>query len=165
MEERKMKKILEETTERIRRPHGPFWEEKTPAEMTPTEWESLCDGCGRCCLHKLEDADTGEVYYTAVACRLLDLHKCRCRDYENRMERVPDCLQLTPESLAESHWLPRTCAYRLRFEGRPLTWWHPLVSGDRGSVHAAGISIRDRGIPETAVDTTDLEPYILPVGF
>lgn len=144
---------------------GRFWETKTLEEMSPSEWERLCDGCGRCCLHKLEFEDTGEVCYTAVACRLLDLRRCRCRDYEHRMELVDDCLRLSPETLAEADWLPRSCAYRLLFEGRPLPWWHPLVSGDRASVHAAGISVRDRAIHEQYVDTEDLEPYILPVSF
>lgn len=142
-----------------------FWESKSLEEMSPDEWERLCDGCGRCCLHKLEFEDTGEVHYTAVACRLLDLRRCRCRDYENRLERVADCLPLSPETLDEADWLPRTCAYRLRYEGQALPEWHPLVSGKRESVHAAGISIRNRAISESDVDVEDLEPYILPVDF
>lgn len=146
-------------------PDPRFWETKSLDAMTPGEWEQLCDGCGRCCLHKLEDADSGEVWYTSVACRLLDLYHCRCRDYEHRLARVPDCLPLYPDTVANADWLPRTCAYRLLAEGRSLMWWHPLISEDRDTVHHAGISIRDRGLPEDDVDTGDLEPYILPVGF
>ncbi|GIX30899.1 MAG: UPF0260 protein [Porticoccaceae bacterium] len=122
----------------------PFWESKTLSALTHAEWEALCDGCGLCCLVKLEDAETGEVHYTDVACRLLDLDSCRCRDYPHRAKRVPDCLSLTPEVVAECSWLPATCAYRLRREGRALPSWHPLVSGDPDAVHRTGISVRGR---------------------
>ena len=122
----------------------PFWRRKTLAEMTPAEWESLCDGCGRCCLNKLEDEDTGRVYYTDVGCRLLDGDTCRCKDYRRRSELVEDCVRLSPENVADLKWLPPTCAYRLVAHGRDLYWWHPLLSGDRDSVHAAGISVRGR---------------------
>ena len=122
----------------------PFWRRKTLGEMTEAEWESLCDGCGRCCLNKLEDDDTGRIYYTDIGCRLLDAHACRCHDYENRSAQVDDCVRLTADNIGELNWLPPTCAYRLVGEGRDLYWWHPLVSGDPDSVHAAGISVRGR---------------------
>src|SRR5579864_6135031 len=108
----------------------PFWRRKGLADMTSTEWESLCDGCGRCCLNKLEDEDTGRVYYTDVGCRLLDGTTCRCKDYDNRSEAVDDCVRLSPDNVAELDWLPQSCAYRLVANGRDLYWWHPLVSGD-----------------------------------
>lgn len=126
----------------------PFWRTKTLAEMTVDEWESLCDGCGRCCLHKLRHDDTNELSYTNVACRLLDLDTCQCGNYAKRRRFVPDCVQLTPETLHEIDWLPPTCAYRRVAEGKGLAWWHPLVSGDAQTVHAAGISVRGRAISE-----------------
>lgn len=120
----------------------PFWETKTLDEMTREEWESLCDGCGKCCLHKLEDADTLELHFTDVACRLLDRTRCRCSDYVNRARHVPDCLALTAEALPGIDWLPATCAYLLRARGEPLPAWHHLVSGDPESVHRAGRSVQ-----------------------
>ncbi|HLH88413.1 MAG TPA: YcgN family cysteine cluster protein [Xanthobacteraceae bacterium] len=122
----------------------PFWKTKSLAEMTAAEWESLCDGCGRCCLNKLEDEETGKYYYTDVGCRLLDGETCRCRDYPNRLAKVDDCEQLTPDNVAALGWLPLSCAYRLVAEGKDLYWWHPLVSGDPESVHVAGVSVRGR---------------------
>jgi hypothetical protein len=116
--------------------------------MTRAEWESLCDGCGRCCLHKLRHEDTNEVSFTNVACRLLDTESCRCTDYVHRTKRVPDCVTLTPAEVREIDWLPPTCAYRLLAEEKPLAWWHPLVSGDPETVHRAGISVRGRCVSE-----------------
>ncbi len=144
--------------------HGrrPFWQVKTLGEMTPEEWESLCDGCGRCCLIKLEDPDTGTLSYTDVACRLFDPETCRCGNYALRARLVEGCIVLTPERLAEvAAWLPRTCAYRLLHEGRPLPSWHPLVSGDPESVHRAGISLRHRVVPEYEVAEEELEDHVL----
>lgn len=137
----------------------PFWKTKTLGEMTRAEWESLCDGCGRCCLHKLRDEDTGEVAFTNVACRLLNIPSCRCADYENRRKWVPDCVKLTPAKLKKIDWLPPTCAYRLLAEGKELMWWHPLVSGDPGTVHKAGVSVRGRAIRER--DAGPLEDHVV----
>ena len=126
----------------------PFWQTKALSEMTRAEWESLCDGCGRCCLHKLRYEETGDLAFTNVACRLLDLNSCQCGDYAHRRRHVPDCVQLSPKALREIDWLPPTCAYRRVAEGRGLAWWHPLVSGDPETVHTAGISVRGRAISE-----------------
>jgi uncharacterized cysteine cluster protein YcgN (CxxCxxCC family) len=136
----------------------PFWRRKSLREMTREEWESLCDGCAKCCLHKLEDLDTGEVSYTNVACRLLDIGSCRCTNYPERQRLVPDCVFLTPELVDDLGWLPSTCAYRLVAEGQDLRWWHPLISGDPESVHRAGISVRGRVISERRAG--DLEDHI-----
>lgn len=133
-------------------PETQFWRRKTLVEMTTAEWESLCDGCARCCLIKLEDADTGAISYTDIACRLLDLGVCRCTDYGDRARAVPGCVVLSPDRIADLHWMPSTCAYRLIAEGRDLPWWHPLVSGDPETVHRAGISVRDRVVPEDRGD-------------
>ena len=119
----------------------PFWKEKQLCEMSREEWESLCDGCARCCLVKLEDEDTGAIHFTSAACKLLDGDACRCTDYKNRNRRVPDCVALTPDNVGELNWLPKTCAYRLLAEGRSLPWWHPLVSGRPETVIEAGISV------------------------
>ncbi len=140
----------------------PFWETKPLEAMTDAEWESLCDGCGRCCTHKLEDEDTGEVFPTSIACRLLDCQSCLCGDYPNRRRYVPDCLQMTPELARTAPWLPESCAYRRVAEGRGLAWWHHLVSGSRETVHEAGVSVRGRLTPEHAVDPDDLEEYLAP---
>ena len=137
----------------------PFWRRKTLAEMTRGEWESLCDGCAKCCLDKLEDDDTGEISYTEVACRLLDLGTCRCTDYANRKRFVPDCVVLTPRTVARLTWLPSSCAYRLISEGKDLEWWHPLVSGDPETVHRAGVSVRGRAVPEAVAG--DLEDHVV----
>jgi len=137
-----------------------FWEHKQLHELNPDEWERLCDGCGRCCLHKLEDMDTRELYYTRVACKLLDMKSCRCMDYPNRQQKVPDCMSFTPETDAYQ-WLPKSCAYRTLHEGRSLEWWHPLVSGDPESVHRAGISIRGKAVAENRIQPDDIEEYIV----
>ena len=125
-----------------------FWRTTALTDMTQDQWESLCDGCGKCCLHKLQDADTDEVFPTNVACRLLDLGTCKCTDYANRKIKVPDCVQLSPDTAGKLPWLPQTCAYRLLAEGQDLPDWHPLVSGDPETVHTAGISVRGRSISE-----------------
>ena len=122
----------------------PFWQVKTLEDMTREEWESLCDGCARCCLVKLEDADTEEIHFTDVGCTLLDGKTCRCRDYRRRQSRVPDCVKLTPETVRSLSWLPVSCAYRRLAEGRDLAWWHPLVSGTPETVRQAGVSVAGR---------------------
>lgn len=139
----------------------PFWREKTLAEMSTSEWESLCDGCARCCLNKLEDEETGVIEWTAVACRLLDDQSCRCGDYANRRQHVPDCIQLTVKNVTELTWLPPTCAYRLLAEGKDLYWWHPLVSGDPDTVHTAGVSVRNRTVSEELVPLEEWERFIV----
>ena len=121
-----------------------YWETVPLEDMTRAEWEALCDGCGKCCMSKLIDDDTDEIYYTTVACRLFDAGLCRCTDYEHRQEQVPDCVQLTPDNVRTIPWLPRTCAYRLVAEGSPLHGWHPLVCGDPETVHDASMSMRGR---------------------
>ena len=140
-------------------PERPFWRAKRLTEMTPAEWESLCDGCGKCCLNKLEDWDTGEIVHTAVACRLPDLGTCRCGDYAQRRRIVPECVVLTPENVGELRWMPSTCAYRLLAEGRDLPVWHHLVCGDRDAVHRAGVSVLGWAISEDEVDA--LEDHLL----
>lgn len=137
----------------------PFWKRKRLDEMTTGEWESLCDGCAKCCLEKLEDIETGEISYTNVACRLLDLDSCRCRNYAERNRFVPDCVRLTPARIGELRWMPSTCAYRLLHEGKDLPAWHPLITGDPDSTHRAGQSVRGRVIPEQEAD--DLEDHIV----
>ncbi len=129
--------------------------------MNHSEWESLCDGCGLCCLHKLEDEDTNKVYYTDLACEYLDLHQCRCKDYTQRSVLVTGCLSLKPENIKQFHWLPNTCAYRLIAEGKPLLAWHPLVCGDANGVHHAGISVRGRAKTATNVSDDNLEEHVI----
>jgi uncharacterized cysteine cluster protein YcgN (CxxCxxCC family) len=122
----------------------PFWKRKTLEALNPAEWESLCDGCGRCCLVKLEDEDSGEIHFTDIGCKLFNMGTCRCADYAHRHRRVRDCIKLTPANVRTLSWLPPTCAYRLVAEGRDLAWWHPLVSGSATSVHEAGVSVHGR---------------------
>jgi uncharacterized protein len=138
-----------------------FWQSKQLSEMTPAEWESLCDGCGRCCLKKLEDETTGKVVYTDVACRLLDRERCRCTGYAKRHASVPDCIALNAHSAETMRGLPTTCAYRRVAEGKPLEWWHPLVSGDPETVHRAGISVRGRTLAERDVRDDELEARVI----
>ncbi len=139
-----------------------FWETVPLRKMTPDEWEALCDGCGKCCLNKLEYEDTGEVAFTRVACRLLDCDTCRCGHYETRRTYVPECVQLTSKTLPKvAYWLPKTCAYKLLHDGRPLYPWHPLISGDPQSVHAAGVSVRGWAISEVTVDEDDWEDHLI----
>ena len=126
----------------------PFWKTTPLDRMTTEQWESLCDGCGRCCLHKLRDEETEELAFTNVSCRLLDTQSCRCSRYPERRRWVPDCVSLTPATLAEIDWLPPSCGYRRLKEGRDLAWWHPLVSGNPDTVHAAGVSVRGRALDE-----------------
>ncbi|MEQ9135801.1 MAG: YcgN family cysteine cluster protein [Thalassobaculum sp.] len=140
---------------------APFWKRKTLGELSRDEWESLCDGCGKCCLVKLQDPDTDEIAYTDVSCQLLDGASCRCKDYPNRKKRVPDCVVLSPKVVADLSWMPSTCAYRLVREGRDLAWWHPLVSGDPNTVHEAGISVRGRVISETLVEDAELPDHVV----
>jgi uncharacterized cysteine cluster protein YcgN (CxxCxxCC family) len=139
----------------------PFWMTKTLEQMNPEEWESLCDGCAQCCLHKIQDDETEEIYTTHVACRLLDLQTCQCKNYPKRHKRVPSCVLLTPAMVRQISWLPETCGYRRVAEGRDLPDWHPLKTGDPESVHRAGASVRDRAISERDIDMNSLEDYIV----
>jgi len=139
----------------------PFWKNKSLDELTPDEWESLCDGCARCCLIKLEDEDTGDIHLTRLACRLLDPATCRCSDYANRHTIVGDCVAIDADAVRSLSWLPPTCAYRLRNEGRDLPWWHPLVSGDPETVHEAGISVRGWTQSETKAKPSAYHRYII----
>ncbi len=140
---------------------SPFWETKTLRELTAIEWEALCDGCAKCCVHKLEVEETGAIHYTCVACRMLDVNSCRCTNYENRHELVPDCAVLSVDHPDYFDWMPETCAYRLVHEGKPLPDWHPLITGDPTSIHAHGASARKKLIPEFLADEANLEKYIV----
>lgn len=134
----------------------PFWKRKTLEAMSPSEWESLCDGCGKCCLIKLEDDDTGKIYTTDAHCRLFDNKRCECRDYPNRKSKVPDCVVLKPQSVAALKWMPRTCAYRVLSEGKPLPKWHHLITGDRNSIHEAGMSVQAATVSEDGLSEDEL---------
>jgi len=136
-----------------------FWKTKTLAEMTTEEWESLCDNCGKCCLNKLEDEDTGDIFFTSVACDLIDLNTCHCTRYPERTKLVPECIDLKQHDFAEYNWLPSTCAYRLLVDGKDLPSWHPLITADLESVKEAGVSICSYAMKESEVD--NLEDHII----
>ncbi|MBV7394357.1 YcgN family cysteine cluster protein [Mameliella sediminis] len=139
-----------------------FWEKKRLRDMTEAEWEALCDGCGKCCLNKLEDEDTGEVALTRVACRLFDDSTCRCAQYQIRHQFVPECIVLRPANIEKNlYWMPETCAYKLLWNGEPLFDWHPLISGTAETVHAAGVSMQGATVPEFEVDEDDWEDHII----
>jgi uncharacterized cysteine cluster protein YcgN (CxxCxxCC family) len=139
-----------------------FWERKALTDLNSQEWEALCDGCGKCCLNKLEDEDTRHVELTCVACRLFDDTTCRCAQYEIRHQFVPECIVLKPSNIDDhAYWMPRTCAYRLLWEGKPLFDWHPLISGTAETVHKAGVSMRNRTVPEFEIDEDDWEDHII----
>jgi uncharacterized cysteine cluster protein YcgN (CxxCxxCC family) len=139
-----------------------FWKTKKLAEMNPEEWESLCDNCGKCCLHKLEDEDTGDIYFTSVACKLIDLDTCRCTRYAERTHLIPECLDIKHLEVRNYHWLPATCAYRLLNKGEELPSWHPLLTGSTDSVENADVSIRSFAMEESEVDDIDdLEDHII----
>lgn len=140
---------------------APFWKTKTLDQMSPEEWESLCDGCAKCCLLKLEDEDSGEVAYTRLHCKLLDAETCRCSDYANRKARVPDCIKLTPRHIEQIQWMPRSCAYRLVHEGQDLPDWHHLVCGDRMRIHREGHSIMGRTLSEETVLEEDQIDWVV----
>lgn len=144
----------------------PFWESKRLDEMNREQWESLCDGCAKCCLHKLEDEDSGEVFYTRVVCRYLDQEQCRCTVYDKRESLVPTCIKLEPgnfhpDRYDDLHWMPNTCAYRLLHEGRPLPLWHPLITGNRKAIEASGESVTGKVISEEFVHPDGYAEHII----
>ncbi|TLS68245.1 YcgN family cysteine cluster protein [Mariprofundus erugo] len=138
-----------------------FWEEKSLKEMTNEEWDSLCDGCGRCCVWKFEDEDSGEILYTDIRCRLFNDNTCRCTDYQNRTTLIPDCMDTRTLTDKQYSWLPDTCAYRLLHEGKPLFDWHPLITGDKDSVHKAGISVRKKTVCGDNLSEDDIMDHII----
>ncbi len=139
-----------------------FWERKKLKSMSGKEWEALCDGCGKCCLNKIEDEETGQVFLTKVACRLYNDSTCRCGQYDNRHQLVPECIVLTPETISKhAYWLPKTCAYLLLWQNKSLFDWHPLISGNFDTVHKAGISIQGQSIPEFEVNDNDWEDHVI----
>ncbi|MCY4305466.1 MAG: YcgN family cysteine cluster protein [Aestuariivita sp.] len=139
-----------------------FWKKKKLNRMTRKEWEALCDGCGKCCMNKLEDSKTGEVAFTKIACRIFDDSSCRCSHYFNRHQIVPNCISLTPTNLNKhQYWLPKTCAYKLIFENKPLYDWHPLISGNQETVYQAGVSMKENTIPETTVSVHQWDHFII----
>ena len=138
-----------------------YWNNTPLHELSHEQWEMLCDGCGKCCLHKLQDEDTNEVFYTRVACKLLDTKSGGCQDYDQRFSRVPDCMDVAKMLPSEMAWLPNSCAYRLRADNKPLPQWHPLISGKQSSVHKETKSIRGRVVSEVDVDEADFENYII----
>jgi uncharacterized cysteine cluster protein YcgN (CxxCxxCC family) len=138
----------------------PFWETTPLEKMSPEQWESLCDGCAQCCLHKLEDEETGDIFFTRVVCKYLDITKCQCTQYEKRHIFNPECIELTPEVVTRLHWLPETCAYRRLAFREPLPSWHPLLTGDMESVHQSGNSVRGKVLSEVDVDMDELDNYL-----
>jgi len=136
-----------------------FWETKSLNELSSSEWEALCDGCGRCCLHKVKDEKADKIAFLGVSCQFLDTSSCRCLVYEARKKMMPDCIVLSPDNIGQTNALPATCAYRRLAEGKPLKWWHPLVSGDANTVHQAGISVQDRVVSGHHVHPDDLSYY------
>lgn len=138
-----------------------FWETKTLAQLSSDEWESLCDGCGLCCLVKIEDEESGEVFNTSVSCKQLDIENCCCCDYENRLLEVAMCTQLTLENLPELNWLPETCAYKRLNENKPLPQWHPLITGDKNSVHQAGVSAKWFALSEEYIHPQQLADFVI----
>lgn len=142
-------------------PEQPYWETKSLEQMSDDEWESLCDGCGRCCLQKLQDEDTEQVYFTRISCILLNTNTCRCSNYSQRFEQVPDCLSVRPLTEEKLSWLPESCAYRLISQGKPLKKWHPLISGSAESVKSVGISVAGLCLPESAVPADHYLHYII----
>ena len=139
----------------------PFWERKSFTEMTNQEWESLCDRCGQCCLYKIEDETTNEIFYTYVACRLLDHETCNCLDYGQRLDRVAECLKITPDGFQRMHLLPESCAYRRVSEGKTLLWWLPLISKNPETVHQAEVSVRGKVISEENIHPDEFEAYVM----
>ncbi len=139
---------------------SPFWKHTALNALSSAQWESLCDGCGKCCVLKLEDMDTGEIYSTDVGCKLLDCQTARCKDYENRKALVPDCVILSPDNLQYLSWMPKSCAYRCIYEGRDLPEWHPLITGTYDSVRTSGHSVAGRILPEQAIEEADLPDHI-----
>jgi len=137
----------------------PFWQRKNLTEMDQHEWESLCDSCGKCCLNKLEDEDTGKIFFTSVVCDLIDAKTCRCTQYQQRTQLVPNCIDIKSETFVQYDWLPETCAYRRLAEGKDLPSWHPLITGTFDSVHEAGVSVRSYATPES--DANDLQDYVI----
>jgi uncharacterized cysteine cluster protein YcgN (CxxCxxCC family) len=139
-----------------------FWETVDMIDMTKPEWEALCDGCGKCCLLKLEDEDTGEIKFTSLSCRLFDDSTCTCQNYALRKQMVAGCVVLTPENIERiAYWMPKSCGYRRTFDGEPLLDWHPLISGDPNSPHTTNNSMMDKTTPEYEVDETDMEDYVI----
>lgn len=138
-----------------------FWQTKTLDQMTSEEWESLCDGCGQCCMIKLEDDDTGEVFRTNVSCQLLELESCRCLDYQNRFEKVPECVSVSLEKVKQFEWMPETCAYRLKYEGKPLFDWHPLITGSSKEMLSLGHSVSSYAISEEYIHPEQLQDHLV----
>ncbi len=144
--------------------HIPFWEEKKLKDFSQTEWESLCDGCGKCCLQKLQDEDTEEIHFTCISCQFLDQHSCRCKVYENRFEHLPECLNLTKDNLdTVLPWLPSTCAYKLIHEEKPLPGWHHLITDNKDTVHLLNFSVRDKTISELDIAEEEWEDFVVDI--